>query len=111
MALAIKKPGALKPPVVVPKLVPKVVPASAPIVAPEPKAKGETKTVTVRMQSSHLDMLEEIQSIAECDRSEAIKRAVRLLHTALSGHDAHLIVSDAAGAKQTVPLMNKGVPR
>lgn len=46
------------------------------------KATGERKdaTVTVRMTPSHKHMLEESMRLMECDKTEVIKRGIRVVH-------------------------------
>lgn len=78
--------------------------------SPEPKAeKSKGKSVTVRMPDNHIEMLEHCNNVLDCGNSETIKRAVRLLHSALSATDAELIVRSGA-ATETIPLMRKGMP-
>jgi len=77
---------------------------------PAVKEEGETKTVSVRFPPSHHALLEEVKAIAECDKSEAVKRGLRLLHNALTSRDAMLHLTDGNGNKTVIPIMRNGRP-
>ena len=92
-----------------------VVPAKVMTTAPEaPRRRKQGsvdgQTVTVRMPPNHMEMITAAMEITETDRSELIKRAVRLLHTALQSHDAELILRDRSGKQSILPIMSGGVP-
>lgn len=75
------------------------------------KPAGEAKTVTVRVPSAHMAMLEEIQSVGECpNRTEAVLRAIRFLHQAYSSETAVLTITDASGVTHTQRIVTGGVP-
>jgi hypothetical protein len=77
---------------------------------PAAKEKGAPKSLTVRMPANHQAMLEACMAAWECDKSEAVKRMVRLANSILSAKDAKLITVDASGATATIPLVKNGVP-
>jgi len=70
----------------------------------------EGKTITVRMPPNHMQMIEQNMASLECDRSECLKRAIRLQNTALSSWSATLILRNERGEQTTIPVVNDGVP-
>ncbi|MET4190661.1 Arc/MetJ-type ribon-helix-helix transcriptional regulator [Bradyrhizobium sp. JR3.12] len=78
---------------------------------PEPsEAPSKTKSLTVRMPANHQAMLDECMERWECDKSEAVKRAIRLAHSVLSSKEARLTTVDATGDTATTILIKNGVP-
>lgn len=74
------------------------------------KEQRSTKSVTTRMPPDHLEMLDECVTVYESDRTEVIKRAIRLLNTALCAHNSSLTVIDGAGKTKEIHLVIDGVP-
>ena len=81
------------------------------LVEKKPRATGEEKvtaSATVRLNSSLATMCEEMQETFEENRSEVIKKAIRLLYSVSTAASATLIVTNADGTKNTVRLMDNG---
>ena len=81
-----------------------------PIMEEPSRETGDPKTVSVRLPPSHFAMLEDIKSVAECDKSEAIKKSLRLMANALSAHSSVLTLTDSNGNETTIPIMVRGRP-
>lgn len=69
-----------------------------------------TKAVSIRLSETHIQYLEECQKVYDCDRSEAMRRAIRLLRLAANGHNANLVTQDRSGKEQKYPIMTDGIP-
>lgn len=74
---------------------------------PPPADERTAKSVTVRLPPSHLEKLEALQTRLECDRSEVIKRAIRLAYAAFTPDEASLVTTEN-GDKTVQPLVLRG---
>lgn len=92
----------LKKPLVRPQ--PKVAPAVA---DDEPKS---VKSITIRMPPNTLGMLDSAVSMYDSDRTDVMKRAVRLLAHCLSGHNSVIVITDKAGKSKEINIVIDGVP-
>lgn len=108
VAKPVAKPELSRPPV---RPAPKPV-APAKATAKPAKENGEraTKSLSIRMPPDTLEMLDNAVASYESDRTEVVKRAIRLLSTVLSGHNACVTVTDADGNKKDINLVIDGVP-
>lgn len=90
------------------KVVKPVKKVSAPVAAEEPRA---VKSVTIRMPPNTLGMLDAAVQAYDSDRTEVIKRAIRLLNACLSGYNTVVVITDKAGndAKE-ITMVIDGVP-
>jgi hypothetical protein len=108
--MLIKRPAISRPVSAVNAASKPIKPAAKPAAAPAEAETRATKSVTTRMPPATLDMLDSIVATYESDRTEVIKRAIRLLNAALSGHNAVVIISDRAGKAKELNLKIDGVP-
>jgi hypothetical protein len=83
---------------------------------PMPKSKDEKllsseyKTFSLRADATHQAMIARIMNTLSCDKTEAVKRWIRIGNHAYSAHNAELILTDEQGNKTTIPIMSDGVP-
>jgi hypothetical protein len=75
-----------------------------------PADKTPPKSITVRMPANHTLMLEEVMGIIEADKSETIKRAIRLMHSVMTGHNVEMVMVDKDGRKTVTQIIKNGVP-
>ncbi len=75
--------------------------------APEPERKP--KSITIRMPDNHTTMLEEVMGRLECDKSEAVKRGIRLSHNVFTAKEAKLTITGDDGQTTTTILVKNGV--
>jgi hypothetical protein len=68
------------------------------------------KAISIRLSGQHREYLTESMKVLDSDRSEAMRRAIRLLRLALSGHNAVLTVTDRNGKVNTYNVMKDGIP-
>lgn len=74
-----------------------------------PEAKE--KAMSVRLSATHKRYLDQIMETLDCDRSEAVRRAIRLLRLGLDGHNSMLTVKDRQDEViSSVPVMSNGIP-
>lgn len=109
LKLPVRKPVAVAAPA--PKIVTPAKGASTTLVPkkeiPPPEEKSSV-TATVRLTASLNDMCKEMQIIYEDDRSEILKKAIRLLYGASTAKDSTLTLTLADGSKNTVVVMKNG---
>lgn len=74
-------------------------------------AEPKEKAVSIRLTSKHKTYLDEIMEILDCDRSEAMRRAIRIFRLGLNGYNAVLVVKDQSGEDiSVIPVMTNGIP-
>jgi len=78
-----------------------------PVTEEEPRT---VKSVTVRMPPNTLAMLDAAVASYDSDRTEVIKRALRLLNACLSGHNASIVLTDRSGKERSITMVIDGVP-
>lgn len=66
------------------------------------------KSVTLRLPPNHMAMVAEDMEALEADRSECIRRAIRLQHQALSGWSSSLTIKHSDGRTVTIHIMSEG---
>jgi len=77
---------------------------------PRKQLNGPAKSITVRMPPTTLGHLEDAVRQYESDRTEVLKRAVRLIHHCLSGHNAKIVIADKEGSEREIAMVIDGVP-
>lgn len=70
---------------------------------------GAVKSVTTRLAVMHQNILNNLQGKLECDRTEVMKRGLRLLNTVCSAPDARIVLIREDGSEETIPIMTDGV--
>lgn len=73
----------------------------------EPKA---VRSITIRMPPTTLGMLDNAVAMYDSDRTDVMKRAVRLLAHCLSGHNSAIVITDRAGKTKEINMVIDGVP-
>ena len=81
--------------------------AAVAAVADTQETERSVKSISLRLPAGHMDKLEELQSRLECDRTEVIKRAIRLAHAAFMQDEASLVTVEG-GEKLVQPLVTRG---
>jgi len=69
-----------------------------------------SKSLSIRMPAKTFAMVDRAVAMYESDRTEVIKRAVRLLNACLSGHNSCILITDRDGVTKEITMMIKGVP-
>jgi hypothetical protein len=67
------------------------------------------KTVSLRLSNRQQNELENLVEILDCDKSSAVRPAIRLLNLALSGHNTALTITQRDGAQIKVLIVIDGV--
>lgn len=72
--------------------------------------KRAINVITFRLSNKQLGYLNTALSILDCEKSEAFRRAIRLLNLSLSGHNSVLTITKRDGTTVDVPIVIDGIP-
>lgn len=72
--------------------------------------KQTAKAITIRLPPTTYGMLDAAVTSYDSDRTEVIKRAIRLLSTCLAAHNSTILIGDVDGKVKEISIVIDGVP-